>query len=500
MHPFTRQLDGFTSDHTPQSIHVACYQQGQANPDLSVRGATWNMMNKCFSKANCKNRVTPFTNNPFDIDETAAQYEARRRQQFKDIKQLIQQGNDFILLQEADWIYNSSLSSHYRAELQKLGWELIRTPRPANGFSHQASVTLYNTGKLQYTGRNRGLFASQSNRYRAIETEFVERSSQKLVAIVNCHLEFDVDYRDAISTYQKQQTQKNIATVMGGDTNHPQNLYQESFIGNWHYATNIDCTSPPGGGAPVITDEDARVGGGQHIKKRYDGFFVNPTSSTYAMITECDGKYFRQDPQRGWQAAPFHSGQLLGSHAKHMSLCGHPWERFKYILKEMDTALGQERNRNAQRKIVTDMAAICQRMTGKSLAQRLQDYGLDHAASYLECEKAGFTDQNRPRVIHPEQYNPNVFTPGSVTYDFSASNNRRGLVFLEFPDSASAQQFAQKLTPHLQRPKVLQGRNNNVISFTIQDADFCQMDLQALVQPLLAPPAPAVAHKKQLTI
>ena len=71
LHPaFDNTLNGFTSDHTWQTIAATCVTK-ENNEVMTIRGATWIMLDKCKST---QDNDGHFPNNCLDITENDLQY------------------------------------------------------------------------------------------------------------------------------------------------------------------------------------------------------------------------------------------------------------------------------------------------------------------------------------------------------------------------------------------------------------------------------------------
>ncbi|MGI9214239.1 MAG: hypothetical protein ACR2HS_00805 [Gammaproteobacteria bacterium] len=79
----TSENDMFLSDHLPKNYKVT-----EEIYDFYIM--TWNMLNKCHSTAACSNQGSPYSNNPWNIDETSKQLNYRRAIQYKFILEQIQ--------------------------------------------------------------------------------------------------------------------------------------------------------------------------------------------------------------------------------------------------------------------------------------------------------------------------------------------------------------------------------------------------------------------------
>lgn len=319
---------GATSDHAWRSIQVALSDK------QVIQGATWNMQMRCRSKADNGGK---FANNPLDVTEGDKEYLERKRLQIDTLKEMIDRGNDFIFLQEADWIAppgfdkanKNKLLSDFKGMLKQSGWEMIATP----GKDYQMMVTLYNPQKLTPNPNKpyEGLFQSnKTGKFRGFQTNFNFAGTNNPIALVNLHLEYDQDYRQSILNQQKAFVERNIPCIMGGDTNNVQNFKLNSMIGDWNAATNIEA-APTGG----LTTIHGTTEQGITIQKTYDGFFVNPTKSTSAIITEMPSKKFVDLGQGRVGYTDYIPNE---QHKQHQARKGTPWQRQKDLPKITSTA------------------------------------------------------------------------------------------------------------------------------------------------------------------
>ena len=157
---------GATSDHAWRSIAVN-FIGVQPQDSFHLQGATWNMQVWCISQADAKKRAQPgwtvHGNNPMDISEDPDDYYARKRQQIIKLKAIMGDKNQFIFLQEPDWVNHPRLLTEYQAMLAQNGWGMVRSIQTKHDQTHQNLVTLYDTRKLvlDKTKTNEGLFKSK---------------------------------------------------------------------------------------------------------------------------------------------------------------------------------------------------------------------------------------------------------------------------------------------------------------------------------------------------
>lgn len=82
-----------TSDHLPRFITLT--------GDLGLKGFTWNLLERGYSKADNRNT---HSNNPFNQSECGTEYLVRKVEQICAIGKYLQD-NDFAFLQEADFSF-----------------------------------------------------------------------------------------------------------------------------------------------------------------------------------------------------------------------------------------------------------------------------------------------------------------------------------------------------------------------------------------------------------
>lgn len=350
------RLKGFSSDHGWQTIAIT---DTGPKSKVTLRGLTWNLLNKGHAKGK-----GPYSNNPFDIQETEKDYVDRKRQQFAGILDIIEARQsistplDFILLQEVNAFTRGEIDGapatqkmpvrqpikglkevvdHFKQQLLALGWQLELTHPKINS---KPMVTLYNTHTLKRQGEAKG-FLMADGKNTGFELPFVHRKSKKPVAIANLHLSFGSDNRKGILEYQFEQIQKGIFTVMGGDTNHPPNYQLDGLIGNFNYATNIDCDPK---NPNRVTDVDERTGG--KFKKHYDGFFCSPGGADNR-VSAIETKGICFEVKNGLPKPRIYDpSKEYPKHAQHEALThGVPWIRTKSKDKLMPYVDAQTRKR-----------------------------------------------------------------------------------------------------------------------------------------------------------
>ncbi len=282
--PFMKLMGGYTSDHTWQMMNI----QVPSIP-LSVDIATWNLQNKCISKATnqTKGKGIPYSNNPADIDETEKQYAYRKEIQLEQIKE-IQEVSSAIFLQEADVFINSKLVQVYRDQVEHDDWQLLVSPK----FVYQKPVAiLYNSKVFQLEDAGTPIM-EYNGRYHGYEWRFTEKTSCAPIALASLHLDYTYDFSEQISIHQENLKNQGITGILGGDTNHtPHNI--KGLLGNPNYATNMNSYDG------ILSIIDARLSFSadnedmyENHKKKYDGFFVNSPSDDVDIIAiESGGQY-----------------------------------------------------------------------------------------------------------------------------------------------------------------------------------------------------------------
>ncbi len=342
---------GATSDHAWRSVAITVF------PGIRLQGATWNMQMRCISKEHAVARAIEckydlqyaHSNNPLDITEEQAEYSSRKIQQLDELKTIMDMGNEFILLQEADWVKSSVLKREYLAFLKTQGWALIETPVDNKG--QQLLVTLYNTRKLRPVPRSgKGMFPGHYN-CRGYRHDFTDVITGKPIALINLHLEYGHDYSQEMIDAQFALVRENIPSIMGGDTNNIQNVHLKSMVSSWHHATNI-CSDGRGG---LTTVHESGGSGARPVQKAYDGFFVAPDRGSFVQVEDKPGKFFED---LGGGVVAYKDYIPDPAHAVHQTLRGRPWQRFKDILLDYDVILGHTMDPAEQTKLRTQMNNI----------------------------------------------------------------------------------------------------------------------------------------------
>lgn len=302
-------INDWSSDHTPVNFCVS--QQGPQPPfSLPIQIMTWNKLNQCHSKLTCKATPHPYSNNPWDIDESDQQYADRVKQQREYLIQTIID-KDVICLQEVnDLLFPQTpniqqINSVFENDLDRIGYGMIKS-RKIDNTRHL--VTLYNKNRLKYLNQ-RGVLPSEKGKNSGLEIEFKDKTTGLSYAATNIHLEWNEDYRQVILDYQIEQIARGIMTTISGDTNHPADIEQFSFAGNRDYPTTID------------------VDAHQYILRHCDSLAASPAKGHSVRIVERGGKYFAPHDQ-GFIVKDFTSHGVLATHESKLS---KPWVCKKYL-------------------------------------------------------------------------------------------------------------------------------------------------------------------------
>lgn len=324
----------WTSDHTPVSYNV-CLRDDMGLESPPLRIMSWNKMNKCHSRSTCSDQWAPYSNNPWDIDETDEESEARFKLQYDFLLSEIDQrlrGNsplDVIALQEAnDLVFGRSANKNaFIDELKKRCWSLKTTQKKDQS---KPMVILYNSERLKYVEQS-GNLPSPSGKNCLFEVRFKDKNDQnRIIAICNAHLDFSYDYRRELVQYQVNQVAKEIFTVIIGDTNYP-NEDQMSFVSNCHFPTNID------------VDESGKLityfhQGTKHVKK-YDSLAASPTSHTSVKIQEDRLTFFHKTGVNSFRVETVDPIGEWNLDTCHVSLKGLPWVKNEYLVSVADVDL-----------------------------------------------------------------------------------------------------------------------------------------------------------------
>ncbi len=180
-------------------------------------------------KRHINNRLA---NNPWNIWESKEQHEARFILQ---LTELLKRGDDFILLQEANLLYDKLLSQKLEAALAKArskGYEFAfeENTNPASAKQSKQLVTLYN--KNRYTAEKtlcvveiKKTDSDNQSKYqqpRAMVAVFQDKvSPAKKIAIGNMHLEFGKDdfQLGELQKLHGEYSRKDIPLIFAGDAN-----------------------------------------------------------------------------------------------------------------------------------------------------------------------------------------------------------------------------------------------------------------------------------------
>jgi hypothetical protein len=347
-HRIQDKLDKFTSDHAWQTITVK--DTGPTRKKTILNGFTWNLLNKGHAKG-----LTDYSNNPFNIEETEADYVQRKSQQFQEIiaiirdRQASRQPLDFMLFQEVNAFTNGELLGfpakkgppalpakpaiaglnvvvdEFKRQLDELGWGCeLSNPNITHS---KPLVTLYNKGTLRLNGAARGILMGPKGKNTGFELPFEHIPTQRRVAITNLHLEYTHDHSEDILRYQFDQIRKGIFTVMGGDLNHPPNYKLVGKIGNYKYVTNID--EDPAN-PTSLSDADQRTR--SKFKKHYDGFLCSPGGANNRVSAqETKGKCF-EIVNGSVKVREYDPKIEYRKNAKHVApIAGVPWIKHKKI-------------------------------------------------------------------------------------------------------------------------------------------------------------------------
>lgn len=334
---FTIHVSGFTSDHTYQTATAVSHASDGSN--LSLRGMTWNLLNKTFAKG----ADHKYSNNPFDVDEFEQNYVLRKTNQIRFLWHQIKSGLfDYIVLQEVDMFTRDPLPDYVKDFLEKIrhtGWFTVHSDKTDD--IRMPLLMLYDTKKLRFVSKRSILPMAESSKNNALEATFSYLGTNAEVCITNMHLDYDTDHRQQILDYQQKQIAIGKFTVIAGDVNHPLGRESYSLIGDTNMATNISAPKP---------GQDPSDEGGK-ILQRLDGFMVSPANSTARVeITEGPGAYFKwlpanlivkslkkvrtDAPMGKYVCRTYDPVKERAGHAVHISLPGTPWirEQYKHLL------------------------------------------------------------------------------------------------------------------------------------------------------------------------
>ncbi len=319
------QYINWTSDHTPVSFSVSQKPADQRIQYINpIRIMTWNKLNQCHSKLRCKT-LPAYSNNPWDIDEVRLQYQNRMAIQrdflIKSIEDsrknkklhviCLQEANDLIFCQDNGF-------QQFYDKLSALNWSAALSTKENNT---KLLVVLFDHNRLKYVGQ-RGVLLSDKGKNSGLEVLFDDLIAGQSFAVTNIHLEWNEDYRRKISAYQTGQIARRIFTVICGDTNHPPNFGQLSFVGNSRFPTNIDVNH-----LGDITANDGRNNDLRH----YDSLAASPAEGNSVRIEEEIGKYFALTAS-GFEVKDFNPLTDYGDTPYiHESEVNRPWIRREYL-------------------------------------------------------------------------------------------------------------------------------------------------------------------------
>ena len=289
MHIF-KKLPSWWSDHAYQSMNVMVNDPNTNLPVYSVSVGSWNTLNRCHSKLN---GGKGYHNNPFDYDEIDDyEYVLRKIAQITKIEEkIINGGDDIVFLQEVDFLFSHSEAHCFlQEELQRMlirnGYDIALTTSPTlEHKTQQQMATLYNIQKLQLIETPKdapcGVFpvkrSGGNTQFRGFETAFTildrgPMNGKKLVA-TNLHLQYRMNFKEAIENYQSVMEENDVVHIMGGDTNSAQDEITTNALGDYSFATMFNETFET---PPTLT-----VAKFEEMKKSCDKFFIVPPNNHY---------------------------------------------------------------------------------------------------------------------------------------------------------------------------------------------------------------------------
>ncbi len=290
---------------------------------------SFNTLGKMFSKANCPTPNGDYSNNPWDETESNKEFCCRVSKVNDYIIDKIKSGHsgeeiDFICLQEfvhfvTPWIYKDkelknsldAINKKLTEKIEKLGWGCVSSEKGI-----QPLVTFYNKKRFTFMEKS-GQFETHS-KCRALESIFTDSTSNNSVCVTNMHLDFQTDYRYQQINYLKNNNDKNLLTVLCGDTNHPPNKEQCVIVNDWNKCTNIDANDE---GQIIDQDESG-------FKKCYDGLGGSPAKGYSVVIEELAGLVFEQVEDDEFQIKEFTPNPDYSLHESEVDL---PWIRRKHL-------------------------------------------------------------------------------------------------------------------------------------------------------------------------
>jgi hypothetical protein len=335
-------LGGQTSDHLPRVMKFDFHNK------MVITAVTYNQMNACRSKADNGGQ---YSNNPFNITETAAEYKDRKLTQLGHVIPALEreERKDCFFLQEADWaLYVNpnklndpniplaerellqarlDVQQEYQKQLKAAGWDMVMSSIDDNC---KPTVILYNTKTLEpqtvqkTVQTNNGGFKAitevkkcgilpVNGKNTALEVSFTHKSTRQPVSLVGFHLDYEHDYSTDLENYFKNKA--NTPTVMGGDANHPLTNDMRYLISDYSHPSNID--SPNKDGRNLTTKHE-----GTNFNKAYDGFMtIGPNGVT---IIEKPGHEFKVDAYNNVTTERYDPEDR-----QHQAKPGEPWAKQK---------------------------------------------------------------------------------------------------------------------------------------------------------------------------
>ncbi|MBL7481349.1 hypothetical protein [Legionella bononiensis] len=395
------------SDHAYQSTEFLSINPEDNSVQIQLSVGTWNIQDKCFSKANHVTQA--YANNPYDADETQANYEVRKRAQFNKIEANISNGgDDIVFLQEVDFLFgkqNLGLKNEFQQMLKRHGYELVFTQRPSDpNRTQQPMAMIYNTNKLRLNS-SQGVFpappdANGKQKYRGYETTFTlkDGSNRKVVA-TNLHLLYGHDYKNEIEEYQRTMEQRGVLSVMGGDTNNVQNSNLNTALGDWSASTNIS-RDPQTNQLTTAHSDPGKPG--QRIQKAYDRFFGVPSA----------GNYLKTQPtQRSEQVVLNSTGEAefkpFTKFPVSLSRVNERWRRGKDIIAELELVYSKTRTLPERHELLQEMSDVIQFKNLKPANCFTNSLILEDYRSFIFKQKHDFSKDNGSAHGTPLQPAPN---------------------------------------------------------------------------------------------
>lgn len=341
------------SDHAHQTMQFSKVTPDRTKKLFTLTVSTVNLLNWGFSKES----HGEFKNNPWNIEETFAEYFNRKKQQLDQILKILQgdQGmmsglstwwsgqapdpaKDAMFLQEIDIFLNkrlgsaeatnklNALKSEFFQKLKNIGYDMVIT-RPIPGCKQQPLAILYNTKTLKFTGQARGILDYNNDHdFRGFECLFERlvdnKPTKDIVALASVHLKYGPNYSQIIPEYQRKQVENNIFTIMGGDTNHAPNIDIVGSIACYNTVTTIE------------GDEQGNESGLHQNTDRakcYDVFFMNPDKAHRAHALEIEAEEFvKNNNSNKYQLVRQNFAERRKNNPdtlQHLSPVGQPWAK-----------------------------------------------------------------------------------------------------------------------------------------------------------------------------